>query len=310
MIKSVTVTSEWGDSVKMGIGEPDQSGLLIADIDGIGPGNATVNVSEMYSIDGALFASSRLPSRTITIRIIFNPKDANTSIEDLRQSSYLYFPIKRRVTLSFETDNRTLLIDGYIEANEPTVFEEQEETSISIICPNPYFKSPSNDETLFFGTEGLFEFPFSNESLTEDLLEMSQIVERKTNTIIYTGDNEVGMKMFIKANGPASGLTVWDLDTRQFFRIKPERFANFLAANGLYGSTIQKGDEIIIDTIKGEKSIVLFRDGRYWDILDTIDFNSTWFQLKKGKNELGYTADVGSDNLYFRIESYVLYEGI
>ena len=47
-----------------------------------------------------------------------------------------------------------------------------ETTQISIVCPDPYFYSAGPDgtnTTIFYGVEPLFEFAFSNESLTESL---------------------------------------------------------------------------------------------------------------------------------------------
>ena len=60
MIKSITVTNYLGESLKMELTNPYDSGFAITDITGIGPGKADINVTELTSSDGALHNSSRL----------------------------------------------------------------------------------------------------------------------------------------------------------------------------------------------------------------------------------------------------------
>ena len=54
MIKSVTVTNYLGESLKMELTNPYDSGIAITDITGIGPGKADINVTELTSSDGSL----------------------------------------------------------------------------------------------------------------------------------------------------------------------------------------------------------------------------------------------------------------
>ena len=83
------------------------------------------------------------------------------------------FRQKKSVEIIIETDNRYVRTSGYVESNEPNIFSSQEGTSISIICPDPFFYSAGedgNNVTDFYSIDPMFEFPFSNESLTEPLL--------------------------------------------------------------------------------------------------------------------------------------------
>ena len=130
MIKSVTVTNYLGESLKMELTNPYDSGIAITDITGIGPGKADINVTELTSSDGSLYNSARLGTRNIvmTLRFMIAP-----DIETVRQKSYKYFPIKKELILTFETDNRSCYIAGYVESNEPVIFDENEYTQISII---------------------------------------------------------------------------------------------------------------------------------------------------------------------------------
>ena len=171
MIKSITVTNYLGDTLKMELSRPQLSGFIITAITGLGPGKSNINTTEISTNDGSLYNSSRVPNRNIVISLRYL---GNDSIEDVRQMSYKYFPIKKKLRLLIETDNRLAEIDGYVESNEPEIFSKEEGADISIICPYPFFYSADGDgmqTTVFSGVEPLFEFPFSNESLSDPLLE-------------------------------------------------------------------------------------------------------------------------------------------
>ena len=140
MIKSVTVTNYLGESLKMELTNPYDSGIAITDITGIGPGKADINVTELTSSDGSLYNSARLGTRNIvmTLRFMIAP-----DIETVRQKSYKYFPIKKELILTFETDNRSCYIAGYVESNEPVIINMSGEASI--VGTSRRFNVPAED---------------------------------------------------------------------------------------------------------------------------------------------------------------------
>lgn len=303
MIKSITATNYLGESIKMELARPEKSGFIVANITGLGPGKANINTTEVSTDDGGLFNSARLPSRNIVIGLIFMWID---SIEEARHRSYKYFPLKKKVKLLIETDTRTAEIEGYVDANEPNIFSKSQGSDISIICPNPYFYSveKNHSEVVFSGSESAFEFPFSNESLTDDLLEMSIIHTTVEQVVTYTGDAEIGVTITINAIGPASNITIYNSGTRELMRIDTNKLEAFT------GAPLDAGDEITICTVKKRKSITLLRAGKTTNILNCLDRNPDWFSLAKGDNVFAYTAESGAYNLQFKINHQVIYEGV
>lgn len=301
MIKSVIATNYLGESLTMGIGDPDQSGLLISSIDGIGPGEAEISTTELAATDGAVYNSSRIASRNIVISILFM---GNPSIEDTRDITYRLFPLKKPINLIFITDNRALQIDGYVESNDPSIFDQQEGTTVSVICPNPFFYSVSDSHVMFSGIERLFEFPFCNDSLTEKLLIFSEIRDKYENLIYYEGDSETGIIMNIHFTGPATNVTIVNVSTREIMRIDTNKL------KAIVGSDIQNSDDLIISTIRGKKSITFLRGGLSYNVLNCLDRSSDWMNLQLGENVLAFTADTGYENIQFDIQYYPLYEGV
>lgn len=304
MIKSVTVTNHLDESIKLDLFNPEESGFVIKNIDGLGPVKANINFKELATNDGSIDNSARLSSRNIVMSLQFIE---SPTIEETRLKSYKYFPIKRNIKILIETDNRICETIGRVETNVPTIFSNAEGCQISILCPNPYFYSAGENganQTIFYGTNPLFEFPFSNESLTEDLIEFGSIENRTEGTIYYDGDAEIGITIQIHAVGEAAGLVIYNTRTRELMRINDDKLKS------LIGSGIQAGDEITITTSRGEKGIYMLRSGVTTNILNSLEKPIKWFQLSKGDNTFAYTASAGLTNLQFRIENKVIYEGV
>lgn len=304
MIKSITVENYLGDAVVLELMNPEKSGFIVEEVTGLGSGKADINTTEISTNDGSLFNSSRVPSRNIVLSLKFL---WNKTVEETRHLSYKYFPIKKKVKLIIETDDRLAEIEGYVESNDPTIFSEEEGSDISIICPNPFFYSSGpngTNTTILSNVEPNFEFPFSNESLTAKLLEMSIMNSETEKVVTYDGDSEVGVTITIHATGPAKNITIYKIDTAETMRIDTDKM------EALTGSGIIARDDIIISTIKGSKSVTLLRSGKTYNILNCLDKNADWFQLSKGDNQFAFRAESGDSNLQFKIENKIVYEGV
>lgn len=303
MIRSITIRNHLDNSIKLELTRPDLSGFIIKSMDGLGPTKANINTTDIATNDGSIFNSSRLDKRNITLNLEFFQTDTE-SIEDIRQKTYKYFPINQRVYITVETDNHTLETEGYVETNEPYIFSKNEGTNLSIICPDPFFYSKNIVETVFSGVEPLFEFPFSNESLTTSLLEFGAIQNKTEQVIVYEGDGKVGISIYIHALGSVSNIKIANVKTREIMILNTDKLAT------LTGSSIKAGDNIVINTQKGNKNVTLIRDGVRTNILNCIEKGSQWFTLVKGDNIFAYTTDSGSSNLQFYITNKVAYDGV
>lgn len=302
MIKTITVINYLGEQIKISLSEMHPShGLVISDISGLGPAKGNISSTSLSNGDGSVYNLARLDERNIVIKIIFDP---DSNIETTRQLTYKYFPVKKQIMLKIDTDNRSAYAIGYIESNEPTIFDEMESCQISIICPDPFFYSNEIIETWFYGIEPGFEFPFSNESLSEKLIEFSSIMNRKARSIYYNGDDEIGITINIHTLGPVGDIVIWDINTKQKITVYADKLKK------VTGSSLINGDDIIINSEKGNRYIRLLRAGHYTNIINCIDRYSNWFMLTKGENIFSFEATTGQDNILFRIENRNLYEGV
>lgn len=302
MILSLTVTNYLGESLTIPMMNSESTGFILHDMTGLGPPTASVNTSKVATKDGSKYNSARAEERNIVLPMYFTPIP---TIEDARHRSYKYFPLKKPVILAFKTDNRECQIVGYVETNEPDICSDREGCQVSIICPNPYFSSIYDTVTSFSGVEAAFEFPFSNEDTSNPHIEFGKIVVKAENIVRYGGDAESGVQIRIAASATVKNITIYNVDTRGTMHIYHDKLV------ALTGSGIVKGDEIIITTDKGSRSVTLLRNGKSINILNAIDpRNDEWFSLTIGDNIFAYTADEGSDYLMFVVDHTTLYEGI
>ena len=303
MIKLFRITNHVGESIEFELTHPEKSGFIVESVDGLGPVKATINITEVITNDGGIYNSARSSVRNLVFRLKFLQTDEET-IEDVRQKSYKFFPLKKSIQVFIETDNRSLTCEGYVESNEPDIFSKQSGTQVSIICPDPYLYTTGLNVENISDIQPMFEFPFENLSLTEPKLELSRITEKAQHEIIYEGEVDIGVSMLIHAKGEVNNITIHNLNTREKMMIDTDKIRSLTSV------PFSEGDTIHICTKKNNKRILLIRNGESYNILNCLKRDSKWFVLTKGINNFAYTAESGSENLEFLVSNETIYDGV
>lgn len=306
MIKLITITNSiTGEEVTVNLGDIEPStGLFITEIEGLGPPKADINMTSLATKDGSLYNSSRANGRNIILHVRFIHV---SSIEEARLLTYRYFPIKKKIRFHIETDNRIAEIDGFVESNDPDIFSEHESATISIVCESSWFKDiskGSESSTDFSDIVPTFEFEFEDDNEGSPTIEFGSIELKRQNLVYYDGDAETGFIMRLFISGSITNPKIYDITTNESIKINTTKVA------AITGGAVGAGDEIRINSIVNEKSIVLIRNGVTYNILNALDIDTTWFKLQPGDNMFGYTADSGEANIIFRLEYETLLQGV
>lgn len=301
MIQKVTITNHLGDILELELTNPYKSGILIEDMDGLGPAKANINFTELATSDGAIDNSARLTTREITLSL--QPL-GKPSVEDSRLLIYKMFPSKQMIKFQIKTDNRECYTMGRVESVEPKIFSDKETVSITILCPDCYFYALHGDSIVFRGVEPKFKFPFSNNSLTEKKIKFGDLLFDKERQLWYSGDVEVGIIIRIYFLGEVRGLAIYNSGTRAIMVINDNKFKE------LMGTWLQYGDEIEITTVRGKRRIILIRNGMKYNIINTLDRPIGWITIARGLNVFAYSAREGVSKLDFKIEYQIIYEGV
>lgn len=259
----------------------------VTSITGLGPVSASVNTSALASADGSRLNSSRKTERNIVITVVING-----NIEKNRLALYQYAPTKYPIRLYFKNESRDAYIDGIVESHEIDHFENRQAAQISIICPDPAFKSTKETFIDLSYIEPMFEFWFSIE---DEGIEFSTVNEESQKSIISKGEMETGVFIEMRATGVVENPVIFNRITREKFAL------NF---------TMQDADVIRINTNRGEKSVTLIRDGIETNILNYADAGNSWFVIRHGDNVFTYNAAVGYEFLQVRFSITDQYEGV
>lgn len=151
-------------------------------------------------------------------------------------------------------------------------------------CPDPLFSEQVESKVAAASTIPMFHFPLiisKNPSppggVIFGLRQPSLIV-----AIENSGAVAVGMRIVFKAIGTLYGPSLINVDTQKYFKVNKEMTA---------------GEEIVIDTIIGQKKIEGTLNGLTSNYFKYRDLDSEWLQLQVGTNLFRYDADQNIENL-------------
>ena len=296
-IQTITVTNSFEEELTIDMMRPEDSGLIITAIDGLGPVNSVISLIERSNFDGSVFNTAHRASRNIVLYFRF--------MHDVvlnRLKTYKYFAGK--VKLRVQTKLRDVYTHGYIESNEVDIFSKEAGCVISIVCPDPYLYSSKKEEYELIYMAPAFGFPFPPQGSPYFLpLELGRIYENREKNLVYDGDVDVGFHIRVRAEGPVSGFSITSPRLEQIAISSPK-----LAQTT--GSGIIFGDEIDISTIRGAKYAKLTRGDSEYNILNCLNPTIEWFRLYKGDNLFVFAALSGGEYLSITISHKIAYKGI
>lgn len=260
----------------------------ILSVDGLTSPETNINTSSLYYNDGCLVNSMRAEKRNIVITLNIKPP-----IELNRLELYRFFACKAKITLYWTNDSRDVYIKGIVEKFETNLFDKLQQPQISIICPQPYFISTTEDVIGFTDSESLFEFPFSISSING--ISFGELKD-KVSQVINVGEANTGIIAKISAVGGAvTNPSITNRTTGDTFTLNYTMSAN---------------QQIIINSNVGEKSIYLYTSSSKKNFLSKRKYGTQWITCVPGYNDFYYTAENGSE--YMQVEFYFnkKYQGV
>lgn len=280
---NLSVTNQYGETLNFNQ-NPTYS---IVSVKGLNPPRAVINTSSIATTDGAVFNSSRVDVRNIVITVVLNDE-----IEKSRIALYRYFPIKEEITLKFSNATRDVKIIGYVETFECDLFENSQRAQISVICPQAYFTDEELTVIEFANITNAFEFPVN---IPAEGIAISEVDLQAVKNIVYTGDAETGFVIDIYVKNNIVEPAIRNKLTNEVFVLALE---------------LLSGDKLTINTKKGEKSVILLRDGVETNEINKIYQGSKWLTVKTGDNVFSFEAVYGAENatVVFTIDQ--LYSGV
>jgi hypothetical protein len=156
------------------------------------------------------------------------------------------------------------------------------------------------------------------------MLVMGYINHNSDILIDYNGDSSVGaiIQLFFTGDIPQDNSNPDDIRTPLYLKISKSSASLDDASSEMtiklsdMSPSLKVGDTIIISTIKGNKSIYLYRDNTEYNIINYLDKESDWIQLTNNENYIScYFSDDEDDSVFIpdislSVSYNISYEGV
>ena len=165
--------------------------------------------------------------------------------------------------------------------------------------------------------EGDYEFMIDNNRLNSHYngftlsavrnnrtLRFGNIKNYPSTIINYDGHGETGVLFTIEATGFILGLRLNNVTRKETLIFDDDKLSKIV------GNTIQKNDQIIINTEKGSKSCILIRNGKTYNIFNAIVKGSQWIYIQNGENVITYSTISNIENAKITLVCQTKYLGV
>lgn len=267
---NVIIENENGDQLDL----MNTEDMICVSIDGCAGASATINETENATLDGSVINSERLNSRTITLSIrIFN------NCGTCRELIYQHTVIKKYIKLTLINDIRSVYIEGQVKSVEADPFTQKESMTIEIVCPEPFFNEVVAVMEEFSYIIKMLHFELAIE---KDGIPFGCITDTIQAEVVNTGECDTGIIFTLTASKAVKNPKISNMETGEYFGLNYE---------------MREGEEITINTIDKNKSIISKYNNVTTNILNSRDKTSTWLVAKVGSTKFTYTADSGFNDL-------------
>lgn len=248
-----------------------QGDFFLSSVDGLSNLTSTLDVRPTAQIDGGIYTGEIVQPRNIVLNILIY-----RDLERKRNRILSFFLPRSTGTLTYTGDMVSRKIDYRVESiNIPDSNVPYKIITVSLICPDPYFRDVDEFSKNMAGKTPLLTAPFV---LLPHGSALSALVLKHEAAIINEGVKSTGMVITFLAKGEVVNPRLDNLTTGEYIQVNV---------------TMSQGQRLIVNTNRGNKRITL--DGA--NISNKKDRMSTFVQLIPGENILKYSAQSGQTNL-------------
>lgn len=280
------VTNEYDQTLQL----TQNPNYTIKEVSGLDPPEAIINKTRNANTDGSEFNSSYLNDRQIIITMTIE-----APAEENRNNLYIYFRSKKAVKIAYKNGIRDVFAKGIVKDIDVQFFAKKQIAQITIDCMDPYFLKKEDSSGDISATQQLFEFPFA----IEEPIPFSEISTTEPIEVVNEGNDPTGVI-----------ITITPISSRSIYG--PINVKNI--TNGLtfkINLILHQGESLIIDSIKGEKSVKKIDGSTETNVINEMNRTSEWIELIPGINRLLITeGTTGIPQINASISFTPKYQGV
>ena len=281
------------DGVEVEFSYDENAPFFLESVDGVMQVNNKVTTSENTTVDGSTYQGSTTKQRNILITAHISRRHVY-----YRNTLYKCFKPKSAGQLTYKEEDEVRLIDYVVESVDIDDSGVVRNATISLICPEPFFKDEEDTVVTMAGWQNLFQFP-------HEFLPEKEAFGERVAEIIKEIDNDsaaehIGIEIIIEAMGAVTNPAIYHTEQQEYIKIGTDN-------NPL---SIFRGEKIRITTGTNEKAVYLIQGSTETEINEYLDEGSDFIQLVHGKNTFTYAAAEGRDYMNVSIIYRLRYLGV
>lgn len=283
------------DGMSITFSDDKFSPFILANVEGIYSHDNNVSYVENTMIDGGTYQGTVASVRNIVLTILDRP--LNVFNQENRDVIYALFEQGQKGTLTFVENGSERAIDYYVESIHRTNIGTKAIT-ISLICLDPFFYETNWNRAEIAGWVAGFEFVHEFVAEGEEL--GYRQMETSHNIVNDNAEDNIGIEITITAIGPVVNPLIARVESNEQMWIGTPN-------NRLELTT---GQKVVVTTDTGNKHVRLIdTDSTESEINQYLSEDSTFIQLHRGNNTIGYEALSGGENMVVTIRWKYKYGG-
>ena len=280
MVK-LTYENKYGDRLDL----TSNPFFFLINADGLTSAQADLAVTSMATMDMSFINNAVVQKRTIAFDLQVK---SGVNVEQAKRAILSVIKPKQAGTLWMEFPDRVQTIKGMVESIDMPRFSKAVTLSVSFFCTSPFWEDAEEkldtiDKDIdihYWGSDQLY--------FTDEGIVLGMYSDSYTRTFLNYGDVAVGMTISIIATAPVQNPMVYNTQNNEYIK---------------FAVSMEAGDELIIDTRKGQKKAQL----NGVNVLDKMVAGSTFIQLDVGEQEFTMTNDNEGEGAYFAISYHQQY---
>lgn len=268
--------------------------FVLQHVDGFTAAGTSKSSAIVGGIDGDTINNIQATPRLITIDL--NIRN-HVNVEDAKRAILKVVKLKQHSALLWTQNERTTTISGIVESIVmPRWTPDGVIMQIALHCEQPFWEDVDEVVKQISEAINLHYFTTSTNNMlyfTEDGAPLGEYDTIRTKAFYNDGDVAVGLEIRILAHDTVTNPIIYD-QNGNFFGLgyvmtypDIDENGNAISATVTNPLEMKAGDEIIITTHKGRKTVTL----NGVNIIYKIKPGSTWLQLDTGDNLFSINSD-------------------
>ncbi len=265
---------------------------ILETIKGVSGTEKTIISSELAGVDGNAVHHIRAEPRVIDTTAFVYGNTRQEMYHNRLKLISLLSNTKQAGTLYYSNDYITVMIEAYpqLSGDFSERIKNYNKCTVKFYCPYPFW-SETEQKTVQMEYE-ILEDVFSFPLVFEDTVCFS---ENKTSTTIYY-NGSVPTPVTLTLMGNILSPIIRNETTGEQIEVADVELSD--------------GDTLTINTKKGAKSVILYKDGETSSAFNLVTASSVFWQLQTGKNVISFSSENGNTASVLIVAYTNLYEGV